>query len=81
MGYNRRKRPEIAENTSFADLSRVVHRGSQGIQISWDPKIMGYNPRKRPGMAKNTSFADPARVVYRGSQGIELLLGPENRGL
>ena len=25
MGYNPRKRPEIAENTNFADLSRVVY--------------------------------------------------------
>ena len=33
MGYNPRKRPEMAENTSFADLSRVVYQGSQGIEI------------------------------------------------
>ena len=33
MDYNPRKRPEIAENTSFADLSRVVYMGSQGIEI------------------------------------------------
>ena len=25
--------PEKTENTSFADLSRVVYRGSQGIKI------------------------------------------------
>ena len=41
MGYNPRKRPEIAENTSFADLSRVIYRGvtghryPPGIQKSW----------------------------------------------
>ena len=45
MGYNPRKRPEMAENTSFADLSRVVYQGSQGIEILLDSKIMGYNPR------------------------------------
>ena len=67
MGYNPRKRPEMAEITSFADGSRVVYRGSQGIEILLDSKIMGYNPRKRPEMAENTSFADPYRVVYRGS--------------
>ena len=33
MGYNPRKRPEMAENTSFADASKVVYRGSQGIEI------------------------------------------------
>ena len=27
VGYNQRKRPEMADNTSFADLSRVVYRG------------------------------------------------------
>ena len=29
MGYNPRKRPEMAENTSFADAARVVYQGSQ----------------------------------------------------
>ena len=81
MGYNPRKRPEMAENSGFANLSRVVYRGSQGIEILLDSKIMGCNPRKRPEMAENTSFADPYRVVYRGSQGIEILLGHENHGL
>ena len=33
MGYNPRKRPEMAENTSFDDPSRVVYGGSQGIEI------------------------------------------------
>ena len=28
-----RKRPEMAENTSFADPSRVMYRGLQGIEI------------------------------------------------
>ena len=81
MGYNPRKRPEMAENSSFADLSRVVYRGSQGIEILLDSKIMGYNRRKRPEIAKKTSFADPSRVVYWGSQGIEILPGLENHGL
>ena len=81
MDYNPRKRPEMAENTSFADLSSVVYQGSQGIEILLDSKIMGYNPRKRPEMAENTSLADPSRVVYRGSHGIEILPGLENHGL
>ena len=33
MGYNPRKRPEMAENTSFADASKVVYQESQGIEI------------------------------------------------
>ena len=33
MGYNPRKRPEMAKDTSFADPSRVVYLGSQGIEI------------------------------------------------
>ena len=33
MGYNPRKRPEMAENSSFADPARVVYPGSQGIEI------------------------------------------------
>ena len=81
MGYNPRKRPEMAENSGFADLSRVVYRGSQGIEILLDSKIMGYNPRKRPEIAENVRFADPSRVVYRGSQGIKILPGLENHGL
>ena len=81
MGYNPRKRQEIAENTSFVDLSRVVYPGSLLSKSSLDPNIMDYNPRKRPEMAENTSFADLSRVVYRGSQGIEILPGLENHGL
>ena len=81
MGYNPQKRPEMAENTSFADPSRVVYQGSRAIEILPDSKIMGYNQRKQPEIAKNTSFADPSRVVYRGSQGIEILPGLENHGL
>ena len=65
MGYNPRKRPEMAENTSFADLSRVVYQGSQGIEIFPDSKIIGYNPPKRPEIAENMSFADLSRVVYQ----------------
>ena len=33
MGYNQRKRPEMAENMSFADASKVVYQGSQDIEI------------------------------------------------
>ena len=33
MGYNPRKRPEMAEKMSFANPSTVVYRGSQGIEI------------------------------------------------
>ena len=69
MGYNPRKRPEKAENMRFADPSRVVYRGSQGIEILLDSKIMGYNPRKRPEIAENASFTDLSRVVYQGVTG------------
>ena len=76
MGYYTRKQIEMAHNTSFTDLSRVLYLGS------WDlSKIMGYNPRKLPEIAVNTSFADPSRVVCRGSQGIEILPGLKNHGL
>ena len=71
----------MAENSGFADLSRVVYRGSQGIEILLDSKIMGYNPRKRPEIAENVRFVDPSRVVYRRSQGIEILSGLENHWL
>ena len=64
MGYNPRIRPEMAEITNFADASRVVYQGSQGIEILPWPKIVGYNTQKRPEMLKITSFADTARVVY-----------------
>ena len=33
MGYNLRKQLEMAENTTFADPSRVEYPGSQGIEI------------------------------------------------
>ena len=71
----------MVENTSFADPSRVVYQGSQGIEILLYSKIMGYNPRKRLEKAENMRFSDPSRVVYRGSQGIEILPGHENHGL
>ena len=63
-GYNPRKWPEVLKMTSFADSSRVVYRGSQGIEILPGPKIVGYNPRKRLEMLEITSFADTSRVVY-----------------
>ena len=58
----------MAEIMSFLDASRVVYRGSQGIEILPGPKIVGYNPRKWPEMAEITSFVDISRVVYHGSQ-------------
>ena len=64
MGYNPRKGPEMAKNTRFADLPRVVDRGSEGLEILLGLKIMGYNLRKWPEMTEITSFADTARVVY-----------------
>ena len=77
VGYNRRKRPEIHQITSFDDATRVVCRGLQGIKILPGPKIEGYNPRKLPEMLEVTSFVDAARVVCRGSQGIKILPGPK----
>ena len=65
MGYNPQKRLEIAEIASFADLSRVVYRGAQGIEIL--PGLENHGLRKRPEMAETTSFANPSRVLYRGS--------------
>ena len=71
----------MAEITDFTDASRVVYRGSTGIEILQWPKIMGYNTRKRLEMLEITSFADTARVVYKGSGGIKILSGSKNRGL
>ena len=81
MGYNPRKRPELAEITTFADTARVVHHGSHGIKILPGPENHGYNPRKRLEMAENMTFADLARVVYRGTHGIKFCPGLENHGL
>ena len=64
VGYNPRKRPEMAEITNFSDASRVVYQGTPGMEILPWPKIVGYNTRKGPEMLKITSFADTARVVY-----------------
>ena len=41
MGYNPRKRPEMAKNTSFTDASRFVYRGAQGIKILPGPENRG----------------------------------------
>ena len=71
----------MAENISFADLSRVVYRGSHGIKIFSGPVNRGFYPRKQPEMLEIASFADASRVVYRGSKGIEILPGPENHWL
>ena len=81
VGYNPRKRTEMAEITNFVDASRVVYGGSQGIEILLGPKIVGYNPRKRPEMAEITSFVEASRVVYGRSQAIEILPGSENHRL
>ena len=54
----------MAEITNFADASRVVYRGSHGIEIHPGPKIVGYNPRKRPEMLEIMSFADTTSIVY-----------------
>ena len=54
----------MVEITNFSDASRVVYRGSRGIEILLGPKIVGFNPQKWPEMLEITSFADAARVVY-----------------
>ena len=41
MGYNPRKRQEMAKKMSFVDASRFVYRGSQGIEILPGPKKRG----------------------------------------
>ena len=71
----------MAEITSFTVVSRIVYRGSWGVEILQGPKTVDYSPRKWPEMLEITSFDDAARVMYRGSRGIEILPGPENRGL
>ena len=39
-GYNPQKQPEMAEIPSFVDASKVVYRGSQGIEILLGPKFV-----------------------------------------
>ena len=80
MEYSPRKRPEMAEIMSFHDATRVVSRGSWGIEIFPGPKNRG-RTRKRPEMAEIMSFDDATRVVSRESRGIEILPGPKNRGV
>ena len=41
MGYNPRKRLELAANKKFPDLSRVLYRGSQGTEILPGPENHG----------------------------------------
>ena len=68
MGYNPRQRPEMAENTSFADPPRVMYRGSQGIETSWDSKIMGYNLRNEQKWPKTRVLPIPQESCT-GDQG------------
>ena len=80
VDYSPGKRPEMPEITSFHDATRVVYRGSRGIDILPGPKTVDNSPRKRTEMAEIMSFDDAARVVSRGSRGIDILPGPKNRG-
>ena len=41
VGYNPQKRLEMAKITSFVDTSRVMYRGSQGIEIRPGPENRG----------------------------------------
>ena len=41
VDYSPRKRPEMPEITSFDDVSRVVYRGSWGVEILPRPKNHG----------------------------------------
>ena len=41
MGYNPRKHPKMAQMASFADPTRVVYWGSQGIEILPGPENRG----------------------------------------
>ena len=78
--YSPRKRPEMADIMSFHDATRVVTRGSRGIEILLGPKNRG-RPRKRLKMAEIMSFDDATRVMSRESRGIEILPVPKIRGL
>ena len=80
MDYSPRKWPEMPEIMSFDDATRVVSRGSRGIEILLGPKNRG-RPRKRLKMAEIMSFDDATRVMSRESRVIEILPGPKIRGL
>ena len=81
MGYNPRKRPEMAERRVLPIPLQSCTGGHRASKSSRDSKMMGYNPQKRLEMVEITSFSYLSRVVYRGSPGIEILPGPENHGL
>ena len=65
---------------SFHDATRVVSRGSWGIEILPGRKKRG-RPRKRLKMVEIMSFDDATRVMSRESRGIEILPVPKIRGL
>ena len=54
----------MAEIMSFHDATRVVSRGSRGIEILQGRKNLG-RPRKRLEMAEIMSFDDATRVMSR----------------
>ena len=63
VDYGPRKLSEMPEIASFYDDTRVVYRGSWGVEILRDTKTVDYSPRKRPEMPEITSFYDFAKIV------------------
>ena len=66
VGYNPRKRQEMAEITSLVDACKVVYRGSQGIEILPGPENRGLSPTKTARNCEITSFIDVLELCTRG---------------
>ena len=81
MGYNPRKRLEMAENTSFADPARVVYRGSHGIKFRPGLEKHGLKPTKTTRNCRKHEFCRSLQSHVARSKGIEILPGPEYHGL
>ena len=80
MGYNPRKRPEMAEITSFVDACKVVYRESQRIEILPGPEIVRYNPRKRPEMTKSRVLLIPLESCIGGHRASKSARDPKIMG-
>ena len=69
MGYNPRKRPKMAQMASFADATRVVYRGSQGIEILPGPENRGLTHENGQKCSKSRVLPIPLESCTRGQRG------------
>ena len=69
MGYNPRKRLEMAENTSFADPARVVYRGSHSIKFRPGLEKHGLKPTKTTRICRKHKFSRSVKSRVPGVTG------------